>query len=106
MVDRQTSDKPEKKRLATALKYNGKGAPRITAKGEGDVAAQIEAVAIAHNIPILQDLELSAVLSTLPLGEEIPGKLYFAVANVLAYIYDLTDRVPESATTEKDITPR
>lgn len=98
-------DKSDNPKRASALKYSGSGAPRITARGEGDVAAQIEAVAIEHNVPILQDLELSAALSTLPLGQEIPENLYFAVANVLAHIYDLNDRVPEGVRREKDVTP-
>ena len=72
---------------AVALRYDGRGAPRITAKGEGELAEAIVALARAHGIPLHDDPGLVAFLSRLDLGEEIPPVLYVAVAEVLAFAY-------------------
>lgn len=85
--------KPPKQ--AVALHYDQKNAPRIMAKGEGDIADAIIALAEEHGIPLHQDQELSALLSQLDLGDEIPRELYIAVAEVLAFAYMLTGKVPE-----------
>lgn len=76
-------------RLAIALKYNGEGAPRITAKGRGEVGERIIKLARAHQVPLRNDAELCQVLAQVPLGEEIPEALYVAVAEVLAFAYRL-----------------
>ena len=75
------------KSRAAALKYSGAGAPRIVAKGEGRIAARIEQVAEQNNVPLIQDANLTSLLSSVPLGDEIPENLYLAVAEVLAHIY-------------------
>lgn len=83
---------------AVALHYDEKNAPRITAKGRGSVADEIIALARQNNIPLHQDRELTALLSQLELGEEIPQELYIAVAEVLAFAYMLTGRMPAKKT--------
>ena len=72
-----------------ALKYEGEGAPRVTAKGRGEIAKQILAIANEHEIPLYQDEQLSALLSQIDLGDEIPHQLYLAVAKVISFIYQL-----------------
>ncbi len=72
-----------------ALEYDGEGAPRVTAKGRGEVARQILRIAEEHDIPLYQDEELSALLSKVELGREIPEQLYFAVARVIRFIFEL-----------------
>lgn len=95
--------KKSDKKSAVALHYDKKNAPRITAKGRGSVADEIIALAQQHNIPLQQDKELTALLSQLELGEEIPQELYIAVAEVLAFAYMLTGRVPaKKADNEKN----
>lgn len=79
---------------AVALHYDEKNAPRITAKGSGALAEQIIALAREHDVPLHEDRELSALLSQLELGVEIPRELYIAVAEVLAFAYMLTGKVP------------
>ena len=80
--------------LASALRYDGHSAPRVLATGSGELAAAIERVAREHDVPIVQDRALSALLSQVPLGDEIPPQLYLAVATVLAYIFELEGRTP------------
>jgi len=81
----------EKSGKAAALKYmHGKdSAPKLTAKGNGEVAKKIIEIAKAHNIPIHEDKELVEFLSKLDLYQEIPPELYRAVAEILAFIYSV-----------------
>ncbi|MDP3268164.1 MAG: EscU/YscU/HrcU family type III secretion system export apparatus switch protein [Legionella sp.] len=80
---------------AVALNYNGKGAPRVTVKGEGKVAERIIATAKEHNIPLEQNEELTALLCDVRINEEIPRSLYTAVAQILAFIYFINGKKPE-----------
>jgi flagellar biosynthesis protein len=88
--------KPDAKRprLAVALEYDGKGAPRVTAKGVGEVADQILELARAHDVPLQSDRELVNLLAQVPLHEEIPEALYRLVAEVIAFAYMVKGRVP------------
>ncbi len=77
---------------AVALQYDpeGSGAPVMLAKGADLVALQIRNVAQAHDIPIMEIPPLSrAIYHSVEIGHEIPAGLYVAVAQVLAYIFQL-----------------
>ncbi len=77
---------------AVALKYSeGKmGAPRVVAKGADAVAARIREMAAEHNVPLLEAPPLArALFRHTELGDEIPATLYAAVAEVLAYVFQL-----------------
>jgi flagellar biosynthetic protein FlhB len=77
---------------SVALKYeDGKmGAPRVVAKGAHLLALRIREIATEHNVPILEAPPLARALYThTELGDEIPHALYNAVAEVLAYVYQL-----------------
>jgi len=87
--------KPQKPRTAIALYYDGDNAPRITAKGFGPLADEIVALAEAHDVPLQQDPQLSALLAQLDLGEAVPETLYVAVAEVIAFAYMVTGRFPK-----------
>ncbi len=76
-------------RTAIALIYDGTGAPRVTAKGNGMLGEQIIKVAAENGIPLHEDAALAAALSCISLGEEIPRELYLAIAEVLAFLYYL-----------------
>ena len=78
--------------LAVALHYSGSGAPRIVAKGGGEVAARIVQTAREHNVPLQEDAALAATLSRLELGREIPRELYVAVAQVLAFAWGVAGK--------------
>lgn len=77
---------------SVALKYaEGKfGAPRVVAKGADAVAAKIKELGIKHHVPILEAPPLArALFKHTELGDEIPETLYSAVAEVLAYVFQL-----------------
>lgn len=77
-----------------ALRYEGNGAPQVVAKGSGEVAKQILAVAKAHDIPLHENRDLVLLLSRLDLGQEIPENLYIAVAQILTFAYSLSGKSP------------
>lgn len=77
---------------AVALVYDGErmGAPRVVAKGADEVAARIRELAAEHRIPRLAAPPLArALYRHADLNTEIPAALYTAVAEVLAWVYQL-----------------
>ncbi|MCU7829389.1 MAG: EscU/YscU/HrcU family type III secretion system export apparatus switch protein [Candidatus Thiodiazotropha sp. (ex Myrtea sp. 'scaly one' KF741663)] len=80
--------------LAIALNYDGENTPRLTAKGRDELAQRILTLAKEHDVPLHEDAELAALLSQIPLGEEIPESLYRAVAEVIAFAYLLSGKRP------------
>ncbi len=80
--------------VAVALQYDGQNAPRVTAKGRGALAEQILEIAQAHDIPLHPDPQLADVLSQIPLGDEIPEALYIAIAEVIAFAYAISGKIP------------
>jgi flagellar biosynthesis protein len=79
---------------AIALKYDGDNAPTVTAGGEGVIADEIIRIAREHGVPLRQDGMLAALLGELELGEEIPPTLYRVIAEVIAYAYLVSGKVP------------
>ena len=78
--------------FAVALKYDESRmrAPRVVAKGADVLAMQIRQVAAGHRIPMVEAPPLArALYATTELGREIPAALYVAVAQVLAYVFQL-----------------
>jgi len=76
---------------AVALRYDKDKdhAPKIIAKGRGEIAEKILEIAKAYNLPLYEDKNLVQILEALELETEIPSELYRAVAEVLAFIYRL-----------------
>lgn len=79
---------------AIALHYDGQRAPRVTAKGEAEVAERIIALAREHDVPIHEDIELTSLLARVDLDDEIPLSLFVAIAEVLAFTYRLKGKTP------------
>ena len=79
--------------VAVALRYDGVGAPRVTAKGEGFIAEQIARAAREHDVPLYADPDLARLLASVELGAQIPRALYVAVAEVIAFAYRVSGRV-------------
>ncbi|TAL89657.1 MAG: flagellar biosynthesis protein FlhB [Rhodanobacter sp.] len=78
--------------FAVALRYDDgrMGAPRVIAKGVDVLAQQIRRVAASHHIALVEAPPLArALYATTELGREIPALLFVAVAQVLAYVYQL-----------------
>ena len=81
--------------FAVALKYDSKTmhAPRVIAKGQGMIAARIREIAIESGVPILERKPLARALYKLvEVGQEIPEQFYSAVAEILAYVYELSGK--------------
>ena len=78
--------------FAVALKYdpNGSGAPVLVAKGADLVAAQIRNIAIANKVTLVAAPPLArALYYSTEINHEIPRGLFLAVAQVLAYVFQL-----------------
>ncbi|WP_026421647.1 EscU/YscU/HrcU family type III secretion system export apparatus switch protein [Actinokineospora inagensis] len=80
--------------VAVALRYDpDKGAPRVIAKGAGEIAAKIRELATEHRVPIVRDIPLArALYSACEVGQEIPVDLFGPVAHVLAFLHRLRSR--------------
>lgn len=85
----------KKPKSATALKYDGKTAPQVVAKGHGELADDILAIAKEHGILVHEDEELSRLLSSLELGDSIPTELYVIIAELIAFSYVLQGKFPD-----------
>ncbi|NTV69410.1 MAG: flagellar type III secretion system protein FlhB [Azonexaceae bacterium] len=79
--------------FAVALAYQtGMAAPRVVAKGAGAIALRIRELAHENAVPIMEAPPLArALYKHAELDSEIPSALYSAVAEVLAYIYQLAN---------------
>jgi flagellar biosynthesis protein len=80
--------------VAVALRWDGRTTPRITAKGEDELARRIIATAEQAGVTRYPDPELAPVLAQIPLGEEVPEALYRAVAEVIAFAYWVSGKRP------------
>ncbi len=77
---------------AIALKYDMSKnvAPKVLAKGVDELAQRIKQIAIENSVPLHEDRELARALYRIcDVGDEIPSTLFKAVAQVLAYVYQL-----------------
>jgi flagellar biosynthesis protein len=78
-----------KGRLAVALRYDPRSsgaAPRVVAKGRGEIGQAIIDTAREHGVPLKENAPLAEALSQVELDDQIPETLYRAVAEVLAFI--------------------
>jgi len=77
--------------FAVALSYkSGMGAPTVIAKGMGEVARRIRELGAEHGVPLLEAPPLArSLFRHVDLDREIPGTLYAAVAEALAWVYQL-----------------
>lgn len=88
---------PDPPKTSIALNYSGSGAPVISASGAGLIAEEILDRAKQAGVPVIEDARLASLLSTIPLGEEIPEELYEAVAKVLVFVLRLESSFESSA---------
>lgn len=81
--------------LAIAIKYDSEAmvAPRVIAKGQDYLAAKIRQIAVQHGIPIVERKPLAqALFKTVEVGQEVPEQFYKAIAEILAYVYELNGK--------------
>jgi len=79
---------------AVALKYKAyeENAPKVIAKGKGEIAKKIIEKAKKFDVPLFQNEELANMLLNVEEGEEIPPKMYKAVVEVFVWLYKLEDK--------------
>lgn len=78
--------------FSVALKYDASkmGAPMVVAKGRGELALKIREIATENDVPLLAAPPLArALYKHCELEQSIPAALYTAVAEVMAYVYQL-----------------
>jgi flagellar biosynthetic protein FlhB len=81
--------------FAVALKYekDKMRAPKLVAKGADFMALRIRELAVESGVPIIERAPLArAIYRMVDVGEEIPEEFYSAVAEILAYVYELTGK--------------
>lgn len=82
---------------AVAMRYDhgSSPAPRVVAKGRGLIALRIKEIAARHQVPVIENPPLArALYKAVEIRQEIPHEFYRAVAEVLAYVYRLTNPEP------------
>ncbi|HLS06494.1 MAG TPA: flagellar biosynthesis protein FlhB [Bacillota bacterium] len=82
--------------FAVALKYDEEkaSAPYVVALGKDDIALKIIDVAKAHEVATVENPPLARSLyGSLEIGDVVPEQFYEAIAEVLAYVYQLENRV-------------
>lgn len=72
-------------------------APRVVAKGEGEVAEKIVDVARQHGVAIKEDPDLVQLLGAVELDTQIPVEAFVAVAEILSFIYRAKGQAPRAA---------
>jgi len=95
--------------FAVALKYVDKEmrAPRVVAKGTDLIAARIRELGLEHKVPVLEAPPLTrALYRHTRLGQEIPSGLYTAVAEVLAWVFQLQRWREDERARQRPETPR
>lgn len=98
-ANRMMQDVPEADVVVTnpthysvAIKYeeDGNRAPVVVAKGQDELAMHIRKIATAHDVPLIPSPMLTrAIFYSTEVNDELPNKLFMAVAQVLAYVYQL-----------------
>jgi len=86
--------------IAIAIRYRAgeDKAPRVTAKGKGEIAEMMRELARENGIPIVENIPLARLLyKRVKVGRSVPADTYKAVAAVLAYVYRITRRSAAAA---------
>ncbi len=84
--------------FSVALRYDSarRGAPVVVAKGTEQIAMKIREIGNAHKVPLIPSPTLArAIYYTTDIDREIPAQLYMAVAQVLAYVFQIKAWRPE-----------
>lgn len=84
--------------FSVAIQYDPETmrAPKVTAKGADEIALRIRQIARQHDVPVIERPPLARALYWgVEVGREIPSEHYEAVAEILAYVYRLEERLPD-----------
>jgi flagellar biosynthesis protein len=85
---------------ALALEYGKLKTPKVTAKGQNELARRIIEEAKKQGVYVAEDPQLLALLSKLDVGEEIPQDMFTAVAVILSWVYWLKGMKPGDEKTQ------
>lgn len=89
-AERPEAEAPQARASAVALAYHaGQSAPQVVAKGKGLVAQEIIARARSAGVFVHESPELVSLLMQVDLDERIPPALYVAIAELLAWLYQM-----------------
>ena len=100
---KQARNNPDPRRSAIALSYkDNTPAPRVVAKGYGEVADRIIEFARKSGVFVHDSPELVSLLMQVDLDQQIPPELYRAVAEVLAFVYFLEKQASGQQNFERD----
>ena len=82
---------------AVALQYDMEqhNAPVVIAKGQGEIAQKIIEIAKEKEIEIRQDKDLVQILKTVDINEEIPLEAFYAVAEIISYVYKVNGKMKD-----------
>lgn len=87
-----TAPQPLTKAAALTYDRESDAAPRLSAKGRGQLAERIIEVARQHNIPVQRDADLVEILEKVDIDSEIPLEVYAIVAEIFAYLYKVNQK--------------
>ena len=87
--------KVREQQAAVAIGYDtdAHAAPKVLAAGYGEVAKSILALAKENNVHIHNDTQLAQLLAQVPVGQEIPEEAYQLVAELLAFLYSMDQKM-------------
>jgi flagellar biosynthetic protein FlhB len=83
--------------VAVAIRYDmdTMPAPKVVGKGADEIALRIRQIAVEFGIPIVERPPIARALhESVAVGDYVPERLYRAIAEILAYVYELTGRSP------------
>jgi len=88
--------------IAVAIQFDPKtmNAPTVIAKGQGEIAGRIREIAAGHRIPIIERKPLAkALYQQVKVGAEIPVDMYEVFVEIMAYVYQVSGKMPPTGTT-------
>ena len=84
-----SADPAPRPQQALALRHDraAEGPPRVVAKGSGELAERILAIAREYGVPVREDPELVELLTLCDVGDEVPVEVFGVVARLFACLY-------------------
>ncbi|WP_420404678.1 EscU/YscU/HrcU family type III secretion system export apparatus switch protein [Nisaea sp.] len=92
---RRAADAMKDRQVAIALDHDAgtEDAPRVIAKGYGELAEKILRLAFDNDVKVRKDPDLAQILAAVEMDCEIPVEAFAAVAEILTYVYRANDRL-------------
>ena len=87
------SQNEREKVVALRYREDQDRAPKIVAKGNGEIGRKIKEIALQNGIPIHRDNDLVELLAQIEIDREIPPELYSAIAEILSWVYRANNEV-------------